>query len=183
VRIQEEKTKNESNREEIKRNPKQTVEVEMVWCKNKPNSRPKMKFRRQQRDSFRISLTPLIDTIFLLLMFFMLTTTFNRQSELKVELPEASGNSTQPQEPIRILINADGEYAMNDWNHALVNTQLETLERALRETAGTQENPSLLLSADKNAPHYAVIKAMEAARDLGFTRLGFETQTSVTKEQ
>ncbi len=142
-----------------------------------------MKFRRQQRDGLRMNLTPLIDTIFLLLMFFMMTTTFNRQSELKVELPESTGNPVQLQEPIRILINAEGEYAVNDWNHALINTQLETLKRALRETAGSRENPPLLLSADKNAPHHAVVKAMEAARDLGFVRLGFETQTSATREQ
>jgi biopolymer transport protein ExbD len=137
-----------------------------------------MKFkRRQRRDNLRVNLTPLIDTVFLLLIFFMMTTTFNRESQLNINLPEAkSEQQKQPQEVIRIIIDKQGEYAINDREHSLINTQLDTLKRALKDVAGEKENPPLLISADENAPHYAVMKALEAARDLGFVRLSFEAQ-------
>jgi biopolymer transport protein ExbD len=143
-----------------------------------------MKFqRRQNRDNLRVNLTPLIDTVFLLLIFFMMTTTFNRESQLNIDLPEASGErSTEPIELIRIIIDKQGEYAINDREHHLINSQLETLKRALEEAAEGKENPPLLISADENAPHSAVIKAMEAARDLGFIRLSFEAQQRPDQE-
>ncbi len=142
-----------------------------------------MKFRRRQnRDNLRVNLTPLIDTVFLLLVFFMMTTTFNRQSQLHINLPTAKGAPAEQQEIIRIIIDARGKYAINDWEHGLMNSQLETLKRALREVAGPKSNPPLLISADENAPHYAVMKAMEAARDLGFVRLSFEAQQRPAQE-
>jgi biopolymer transport protein ExbD len=133
--------------------------------------------RRQNNDNLRINLTPLIDTVFLLLIFFMMTTTFNKESQLHINLPEAKGDPPTDQiAPIRIIINANGEYAINYWEHALINTQLETLKRALKEAAEEQSDPPLLISADKNAPHYAVMRAMEAVRALGFIHLSFEAQ-------
>lgn len=137
-----------------------------------------MNLRRQRREigGLRINLTPLIDTIFLLLVFFMMTTTFNRQSQLQINLPEATGEqAVEQQKPIRIIVSAEGEYAINE-NKKLINDQLATLEAALKQQAGDNPDPALLISADANAPHYAVIKAMEAARNLGFVRLSFEAQ-------
>ena len=137
-----------------------------------------MKFRRHKyTDNLRINLAPLIDTVFLLLIFFMMTTTFNRETQLKINLPEAKGEqTTEPRESIRIIIDEQGGYAINDLDHGLINNQLDTLKRALKQAAGNQSNPPLQISADENAPHFAVIKAMEAARDLGFVRLSFEAQ-------
>jgi biopolymer transport protein ExbD len=138
-----------------------------------------MKFRRRrQNDNLHINLTPLIDTLFLLLIFFMMTTTFNRESQLSIELPQATGEPLplEPQEPIRIIIDANGEYAINDNNHHLIDTSIETIERALKEAAGNQSNPRLLISADTKAPHHAVLTVMQAARDLGYSRLSFEAQ-------
>jgi len=135
-----------------------------------------MKFRRSQhRDNLRVNLTPLIDTVFLLLIFFMMTTTFNRQSQLNIDLPQSKGEAVEEQ-VIRILIDAQGDYALNDWEHSLRNNQLATLKQALTKQAGGQENPPLLISADKDAPHHAVMTVMEAARDLGYVRLSFEAQ-------
>jgi len=136
-----------------------------------------MKFRRSQhRDNLRVNLTPLIDTVFLLLIFFMMTTTFNRQSQLNIDLPQSKGEAVEEQQVIRILIDAKGDYALNDWEHGLRNNQLTTLKQALTKQAGGQENPPLLISADKDAPHHAVMTVMEAARDLGYVRLSFEAQ-------
>ncbi len=141
-----------------------------------------MKFhRRRQQDNLHINLTPLIDTVFLLLIFFMMTTTFNRESQLNIDLPQATGDAlpVEPQEPIRIIIDAHGEYAINDHEHHLIDTRLETLQSALQEMAGGQSNPRLLISADEKAPHGAVITAMQAAQNLGYVRLSFETRQSV----
>jgi biopolymer transport protein ExbD len=137
-----------------------------------------MKFRRRQRqNNLSVNLTPLIDTVFLLLIFFMMTTTFNKESQLQIDLPEAKGKApTEQQEPIRIIIDDQGEYAINDLDHGLVDAQIETLKRALKNTVGDQPEPPLLISADENAPHHAVMKAMEAARDLGYVHLSFEAQ-------
>ena len=136
-----------------------------------------MRFRRHPRhDNLQINLAPLIDTMFLLLIFFLMTTTFNQQSQLNIELPTAKGEKTEQTPVIRIIVTADGEYAINDWDHGLINNQIDTLTQALKEAAAGQEDPPLLISADEQAPHYAVIRAMEAVRNLGFTRLGFEAQ-------
>lgn len=132
--------------------------------------------RRRERDNLRVNLTPLIDTVFLLLIFFMMTTTFNKQAELKIDLPEAKGTLSERGEPIRILISAQGEYAINTWEKKLVNNRLETLVRALQLESKNRKEVPLLISADANAPHQAVMKAMEAVRDLGVFRLSFEAQ-------
>ncbi len=140
-----------------------------------------MKLRRYKiHDDFRVNLTPLIDTVFLLLIFFMMTTTFNRETQLKINLPEVNNEkSVEQQQSIRIIIDEHGEYAINDFEHTLINSKLDTLKLALKKAAGEKTDPSLLISADKNAPHYAVVKAMEAARDLGFMKLSFEAQQNV----
>ena len=143
-----------------------------------------MKFRRHHpRNNLRINLTPLIDTVFLLLVFFMMTTTFNKQSQLEINLPEAKSElgTQEEKERIRIIIDAEGNFAINESENALINNELDTLKRALKEVAGEELNPILLLSADKKSPHQAVMKALEASRDLGFVRLSFEAQQSVAE--
>jgi len=85
-------------------------------------------------------------------------------------------------ELIRIIVDEQGKYAINDMDHRLINSQLDTLKQALKKAAGNKENPPLVISADENAPHYAVLKAMEAIRDLGFARLSFEAQQRPDQE-
>lgn len=135
-----------------------------------------MKFRRRPRNEVSIELTPLIDVVFLLLIFFMVSTTFIRETQLEVELPEATAQAQPPeQQVIVVTIGADGTYAVND--QALVNSQLPTLMRALREhmgTAGTAQQ--LVITADANATHQSVVRAMDAAGQLGLTRLSITTQ-------
>ena len=141
-----------------------------------------MKCRRDKNNP-RINLTPLIDTVFLLLIFFMMTTTFNKESQLSINLPEVEGEQpSELQKPIRIIINPNGEYAINDIEHSLINSQLDTLERALAKLIKNQTDLPLLISADENAPHYAVMRAMEAARNLGLTRISFEAQQRVDEK-
>ena len=131
---------------------------------------------RPERSDERVdvNLTPLIDVVFLLLIFFMVSTTFDRHAKLKVELPEASAKQTQQQQQSIVLsIDAQGNYFIND--RQLVNTRLETLKTALQKTLGDEKDIPLVLRADAKTPHQAVVRAMDAASQLGLTRLSIAT--------
>ena len=116
-----------------------------------------------------------IDVVFLLLIFFMVSTTFTRERELTLQLPEAVADSAaETPEFIEIEVSVDGEYAIDQ--QRLVNRERETLARALREKAqGNLELP-LIITADANATHQAVMTAMDVAGELGFTRLRLTAQ-------
>lgn len=135
-----------------------------------------MKFRRRSRENIELNLVSLIDVVFVLLLFFVVTTTFTRQTQLRVELPEAvSGNPEQTADPKRldIAISAEGVYSLN--NKLLPKSDLATLLDALKtESAGDTSLP-LSISADGKTPHQAVITAMDAAGKLGFSRLSMTT--------
>ncbi len=123
-----------------------------------------------------IDLAPLIDVVFILLIFFMVSTTFSRQSEIEVSLPEASSEEKTEKSPDQLIISIDarGRFYLNE--RALVNDQVEVIRNALlKETGGNKKLP-LIISADGDAPHQAVITAMDAARQAGITRIGFATQ-------
>ncbi|GAA6168488.1 ExbD/TolR family protein [Sessilibacter corallicola] len=139
-----------------------------------------MKFRRQNEGEDSINLTPLIDVVFLLLIFFMVSTTFTKETHLTVDLPEATANAAveQPQ-TIEILIGKDGSYSIN--GNTLVNQKLATLKRALTETSeGDTERP-LLITADANTPHQAVVTAMDVAGQLGFIHLSITTKAPASE--
>jgi len=122
-----------------------------------------------------INLTPLIDVVFLLLIFFMVSTTFDRHARLKVELPEASAKQQQQQQddPVVLSIDAKGNYFIND--RQVVNTTLDTLKTALQKTVADRKDVSLVLRADAKTPHQSVVRAMDAASQLGLTRLSIAT--------
>ena len=123
-------------------------------------------------------IAPMIDVVFLLLIFFMVTTTFDRHARLKVSLPESSTKATQQKdEPLVLSIDAAGNYFLND--RQIINQQLETLKQALRKTIGEKnqdyKDVALVLRADANTPHQSVVRAMDAASQLGMTRLSIAT--------
>jgi len=132
-------------------------------------------FRREDPD---VSLTPLIDVVFLLLIFFMVSTSFNRESEISVDLPEANATPTETdKKPIELTINEQGVYFVNQ--RRVVNTQRITLVKALRmATSDEIDAPSLVISADAKTPHQAVITAMDVARQLGILHLSIATKES-----
>jgi biopolymer transport protein ExbD len=135
-----------------------------------------MKLRHGNSEEPQVNLTPLIDVVFLLLIFFMVSTTFTRESEIALELPESSGETLETDEfVIEISIDGQGNYFVN--KQQVVNTQLETLKRALREVrADRTDTPQLIISADRVTPHQAVITAMDAARQVGLTSITFATK-------
>jgi len=137
-----------------------------------------VKFARRGRHEASVELTPLIDVVFLLLIFFMVSTTFIRETQLKIDLPEAAGELQEIEdEVIEITIDRLGEYAVND--RLLVNSEMSTLIRALEEVLAEKGGGGasrLIITADANTTHQAVIRAMDAAGRVGLNRLSITTQ-------
>jgi len=133
-----------------------------------------LNLKPQVREEIDLNLTPLIDVVFLLLIFFMVSTTFEKTAKLKVDLPEASAQATQqPGKKIIIGIDVKGRYYIND--RQLVNTQLKTLKLALMKVSGDSKDIPIILRADAKTPHQSVVRAMDAASQLGLTRLSIST--------
>lgn len=128
-----------------------------------------------------INLTPLIDVVFLLLIFFMVTTTFSREAEIKLKLPEATSAEQSSVEDnfVTIQISDIGQFAVQgpeeDEPRELINSSLDTLRKAIERAAGDLQEPIILIRADRLTPHEAVINAMDAARRLGFFQITFAT--------
>lgn len=141
-----------------------------------------MKFRRKIREELSVNITPLIDVVFLLLIFFMVTTTFNRETRLLVNLPEANAETASTQaDQIEILVAREGTYSINGRN--LTNNRIETLIRGLEVESGGDRNLPVLLVADAEATHQSVVTAMDAIGQFGFTRLNIATQRPVEQGQ
>lgn len=135
-----------------------------------------MNFRRPRRDDVGVDLTPLIDVVFLLLIFFMVSTTFIRETQLKIDLPEASGELQEIEDDvIEITVDRRGDYAVNQ--QLLVNNEMDTLLRALRERLA-ERDPSarVIITADASAAHADVVRAMDAAGRVGLSRISITTR-------
>ena len=142
-----------------------------------------MKFRTTLRDSPEITLTPLIDVVFLLLIFFMVSTTFERRSELSVELPEASADAEAPQRNvIDVVLDAGGSVYIGGEPLAEL-PRGGGLRRALVAASdGLDPPPQVVISADARTPHQSVIAVMDAARQAGLFRLTFAARRATEPE-
>ena len=140
-----------------------------------------MKFRRTRgngaaRDEIFINLASLIDIIFVLLLFFVVTTTFIRQNQLKIDLPESSTHNpviSKNSERLEISVSNDGQYAIN--GKALGANTEEALSQALLAASNGDKNRPVLITADANAKYQAVITAMSVTGQLGFSKLRLVT--------
>ena len=135
-----------------------------------------MKFRRREKVAQEVNVTPLIDVVFLLLIFFMVSTTFTKETHLVVNLPEAdAAPSESVPDSIDILITAQGNYSLN--GDALINQQIKTLMAGLKQLSTEPRSDTVLtITADAKTPHQAVVTAMDAAGRLGFVNLSILTQ-------
>ena len=121
-----------------------------------------------------INLTPLIDVVFLLLIFFMVSTTFEHQSRITIELPEATAEQTmQEEDTLEIIIDAQGRYFIGE--QQLINSELKTLKTAIGKVLGDRESLPVTIRADANTPHQAVIRALDATSQLGLTSISLAT--------
>ena len=145
-----------------------------------------MNFRRKKREKIDITLISMIDVLFVLLLFFMVSTTFNRHTEVKIKLPEADGaEAEQYPKMVTLTIDADGTYYLTGDDglpHELVNQQLEGLKQELLKLAEQSKDQPFIINADGKTPHQAVITALEAAGDAGFNHITFAAQHPKTKQ-
>lgn len=133
-----------------------------------------MKLSSRSNEDPDLNITPLIDVVFLLLIFFMVTTTFERAAQLELKLPEASEQPTQQQpERLEIVVNAEGRYFVG--GSEVVNRRLDTLKEAITRAANDNAEQPITIRADARAPHQAVVNAMDAISQLGFVNLSIAT--------
>jgi biopolymer transport protein ExbD len=130
--------------------------------------------RPRHREDPEINLISLIDVLLVLLIFFMVSTTFNQEGRVKVRLPQAS-DIPMPRgarEPLVITVTAEGSYRVNE--RALINSSPDTLRAALLKEAGADRGP-VTIKADARTTHQAVVTAMDVAGRLGFEQLNIAT--------
>ena len=125
-------------------------------------------------DEPQIELVPLIDVILVLIIFFVITTTFDTHSTMQLELPKASQQATSPPtNHLSILINASGQYFVN--NQEALRSDVDALKRTIAQIAGEDRSQPVLLRADARTPYQAVITAQDALGQLGFRHLTIAT--------
>ncbi len=130
----------------------------------------------RNRDEPEINFIPLIDVLLVILIFLMVTTTYQRVAELQITLPEAEADAAkQRAKEINVGIDAQGRYVVdkNIFTFSTVNVLADLLRRA----AGDAKDPVIIINADASATHQSVIHVMEAARQAGLVHITFATQS------
>lgn len=137
-----------------------------------------MKLQRRSREEPEINLTSLIDVVLLLLVFFMVSTSFVREAEINIRLPEASAQAapSADAEVLEIAISQTGEYIVN--GRPLVNNERRTLRRAIEQLVGDERDMSVVIRADAQSVHQASVTAMSVAGELGFQNIVIATVTT-----
>lgn len=135
-----------------------------------------MKLPKRPRQDDYINVVPFIDILLVLLIFFMVSSRFTHNAELRLNLPKAQVTAGQQRQPetVEFAVHQNGTYSIN--GRSVLDSKPETLRKALREVAGDRTDIPLILSADANASHQAVVTAMDVAGQLGFSRLSITTR-------
>jgi biopolymer transport protein ExbD len=131
--------------------------------------------QHRTKEEPNVDMTSLIDVVFLLLLFFMVSTTFERQALMKVELPEASAVEDRAEIPegLELVIDSEGHMYLND--QRLIDSEPRTIRAAMQQEAGESRDLPLILRADRQTPHHYVVTAMDVAAQLGFRNLSIAT--------
>ena len=133
------------------------------------------------QDEPHIDLVPLIDVILVLIIFFVITTSFQAHSTLQLQLPTASDKANpEPPHALSVLVNADGRYFIND--QEVLRRDPESLKRTIAEVAGEDRTQNVLLRADARTPYQAVVTAQDALGQLGFHRIAIATAPEVNTD-
>lgn len=137
-----------------------------------------MNMRPRRPESPRVDITPLIDVVFLMLIFFMVSTTFDKQSQLKVNLPSAEAVEQKPVQPdrVEVTIDAKGYFYVNE--HELVSHDVATLRRALEKSTDGHLDIPVIVTGDRKAPLQAMITVMDVAAQLGMSKLSVSASGS-----
>lgn len=142
-----------------------------------------MKLQNRLKEEPTVDLTSLIDVVFLLLLFFMVSTTFDHPAVLKVDLPDASAVDAPVDLPERLelVIDANGLMFLND--RQLVDSEERTIKAAFNEAAGGDRSLPLILRADRETPHHFVVTVMDVAAQLGFRNLSIAANRTTGSEE
>jgi len=133
-----------------------------------------MKFRRKSKANIELNVIPLIDIIFFLLLFVMVSSSFKDKTEISVSLPQAKGQvQLAPGKVIEVIIDKNGQYAVN--GKPLINDDMNTLKSAISQVAEHDNKRPFLITADANATHQSVVRVMDAAGQLGLVNLSITT--------
>jgi len=125
-------------------------------------------------DDLETSLIPLIDVVLTLIIFFVVTTTFQDRTAMKVALPQADGQTAEaPKDPLIVVVDAEGRYFVGGGE--VLRRDPASLREAIGKVAGEDKNRAVILRADAKTPHQAVVTAMDAIGQLGFSRLSIAT--------
>ena len=136
-----------------------------------------MRLRPRDTESAGVDLTPLIDVVFLLLIFFMVSTTFQKHSELAIELPKASASAVpEADASIEVSLDSKGVFYVN--GRQLVNSQPQTLRQALTQALAGETSKPLVIVADSNATVQSQMTVLDVAQQMGLSRIRFSTQIS-----
>jgi biopolymer transport protein ExbD len=140
-----------------------------------------MKFQRKRRERVDITLISMIDVLFVLLLFFMVSTTFNRHTEVKIKLPEASGEEVESNpKSVNVTIDAKGVYFLmagtEGQSRRLPDQNRETLTRELSRLSHEEKDLPFIISADAKTPHQSVMTVLDVAGQAGFNHITFATQ-------
>jgi len=134
-----------------------------------------LKLHNTRKKELTVNITPLIDVVFLLLIFFMVSTSFTRETQIELELPKSSGEQLEIENTVvEISIDAEGNFYIN--KKPLINTQIKTLRRAINKQSEGDITLPLIISADAKAPYQSVVMAMDAAGQEGFSNLQMATR-------
>ena len=136
-----------------------------------------MDFRRgKQEEPLEINLVPLIDVMMVILIYLMITTTYSKYTELQINLPSARAErQLERANEVTVLVSAQGQYVVN--RSPVAFRSVEQLADELQRAAAPLREPVVVISADANATHQAVIRVMEAARLAGLVQITFTTQS------
>ena len=135
-----------------------------------------MGFKRKSRlEDPEINFIPLIDVLLVIIIFLIVSTTFSKFSELKINLPTADANSVEEKFlPINVTVTKDGQYAINE--EILSQNSIDSIEKRLIQIAGNAKDLPVIINADAETPHQSVVNIMEASRRVGLTKITFSTK-------
>ncbi len=136
-----------------------------------------MRLQSRSRDEPEINVISLVDVLLVLVLFFMVSTSFLRETEISLHLPEATTNQNAeaPSEALQIMVTQNGSYLVN--GRELVNNERRTLRAAIERLIGTKRDMPVFIRADAAATHQAVITALDVAGQLGFVKINIATVT------
>jgi biopolymer transport protein ExbD len=147
-----------------------------------------MKFQRKRREKVDITLISMIDVLFVLLLFFMVSTTFNRHTEVKIKLPQANGEEADNHpKSVNVTIDEKGVYFLLSGNEGqsrrLPDQKRETLVHELARLTQEEKDLPFIISADAKTPHQAVMTVLDVAGQAGFSHITFATQEPEGSEE